>query len=219
MVKIVAISDVHTKFKDIKIEDCDILISAGDYSFHGYDDEVRLFHEWLDKQPATHVVSVQGNHEVYVEADFNKAKSIALKACPRVHFIDEGLITLEGINIFGSAITPYFFNWAWNRFRGEDIKVHWDRIPEETDILVTHGPVYNILDEIVYRPGMSDQDMHVGCADLLNRVKELKQLKLHICGHIHNSYGQENHYGIKFVNASICDEKYQPVNRPIIIEI
>ena len=59
----------------------------------------------------------------------------------------------------------------------------------------------------------------VGCADLLEKIKKLPKLKLHVFGHIHGSYGEMKIGGVTFVNASICDEGYYPVNRPIVVEI
>jgi predicted phosphodiesterase len=85
-IKIVAISDTHCKFNNLVIPECSILISCGDYSFRGMPDEVRQFHEWLDKQPAKHIISVQGNHEKLVEKDFGLSKQIALEACPSCTF-------------------------------------------------------------------------------------------------------------------------------------
>lgn len=209
-IKIVAISDTHGKWNKLKIPECDILISAGDYSFNGEPHMVKDFHRWLNKQDAGYIISVQGNHETWVEKNWNEAKAIAVEACPAVHFIDEGLVEVEGIKIWCSAITPWFHNWAWNRHRGEEIKRHWSVIPDDTDILVTHGPADGILDQILFIDGTPKE--RVGCTDLLNRIKELKNLQVHICGHIHSGHGQEHKYGVSYYNVSICDEMYCPTN-------
>lgn len=215
--KIVAISDVHTKFGKLIIPECDILISAGDYSFRGQLHEVKSFHSWLNEQPSKHIISVQGNHELYVEKNFNLSKELAQHECPRVHFIDEGLVEIEGIKIWCSAITPSFHNWAWNRERGEEIKRHWDLIPNDVNILVTHGPIKGMLDEVYYIDGVTIKE-HVGCQDLYNRVMQLPDLKYHICGHIHCSRGIKSFNGVTYINACICDEQYMPTNEPIVFE-
>jgi len=44
------------------------------------------------------------------------------------------------------------------------------------------------------------------------------QPKIHVFGHIHHSYGQRTMDGIEFLNASICDERYEPTNKPIVVE-
>lgn len=209
--KLVMLSDTHAKWKKLVIPECDVLISAGDYSFRGERHLVKNFHEWLNKQPAKHIISVQGNHEVEVEKDFQNAKQLALSVCPRVQFIDEGEVVIDGVKFYGSAITPWFYDWAWNRWRGPDIKKHWDRIPDDTQVLITHGPPAGFLDIVYHADGMTPKE-RVGCMDLADRIKELKQLKLHVFGHIHGSTGETHFNGVTYINASICDEMYKPTN-------
>lgn len=222
--KIVAISDVHGKWNKITIPDCDLLISAGDYSFRGERWMIEDYHRWLNNQKARHIISGQGNHELAVEADFAGSKALALEECPRCHFIDEGPIEIEGVKIWYSAITPWFYDWAWNRRRTEEenkafgggwIKPHWNKIPEETDVLVTHGPPYGILD-VVRRPDGTPKE-RVGCEDLKNRILEVKP-DLHIFGHIHHSHGQVHQDGVSYYNVSICDEMYMPSNPITVID-
>lgn len=218
MLKIVAISDIHCRQEEVIIPECDILISCGDYSFRGTSHEVKMFHQWFNKQPARYKISVQGNHEKGVEKYFDLSKKVAEEACPDVYFIDEGLIEIEGTKIWCSAITPFFCDWAWNRQRGEEIKKHWDRIPLDIDVLVTHGPPKGILD-ICYDWDMVTVRDRVGCEDLWNKILELKQLKHHFFGHIHGSYGHKEFNSIHFWNVAICDERYQSRNLPIIVEL
>jgi Icc-related predicted phosphoesterase len=218
MVKIAVISDVHGKWNKIKIPECDILISCGDYSFRGEPHMVKEFHEWLNKQEAGYIISVMGNHEQWVEKNFQEAKSIAVEACPAVHFIEEGLVEIEGVKLWCSAWTPTFgFNWAYNADRGEEIKRHWDKIPKDTDILISHGPPYGILDELKYVDG-TPKGVFVGCRDLLEVIQKFK-IPIHVFGHIHEHGSEQVHLnGTSFYNASICDEQYQAVNAPHIIE-
>ena len=74
--KIVAISDVHNLWHKLTIPECDVLISAGDYSSRSQPEVVEAFHKWMDKQPADVLVSVQGNHELWVEKNFDEARDI-----------------------------------------------------------------------------------------------------------------------------------------------
>lgn len=204
--KIVMISDVHCKWDSLVIPECDVLISCGDYSFRGEREVVRDFHTWLNEQEANHIISLQGNHELWVEKNFNEAKELALSVCPAVHFIDEGPIEIEGVRFYGSAVQPTFGRWAWNRDRGPDIKRHWDRIPDNIQVLITHGPPGGILD-VVY-DYMGTPNTRVGCNDLMDRIRQLNDLKLHCFGHIHESSGIAEIENVTYVNAAICNDHY-----------
>ena len=45
-------------------------------------------------------------------------------------------------NVFVSLFfrQPWFGDWGFNLKRGEDMLQKWNLIPENTDILITHGP-------------------------------------------------------------------------------
>lgn len=210
--KIVAISDVHNLWHKLTIPECDVLISAGDYSSRGQPEVVEAFHKWMDKQPADVLVSVQGNHELWVEKNFDEARDIVHKINKRIHFIAEDGVDIDGVKLWGSAITPTFFNWAWNRNRGDAIKAHWDKIPDDTEILVTHGPPFGILDKL-------SSGESVGCADLRTRIDKLNKLKTHIFGHIHPGSGEYDYESVKFVNAAIVNDQYKLQYPVRIIEI
>jgi Icc-related predicted phosphoesterase len=117
----------------------------------------------------------------------------------------------KGLKIWGSPHTPTFFNWHFMKDRGEEIKKHWDMIPTDTDILITHGPSCGVRDK-------NRQMQNCGCEDLRDKLLELKNLKLHAFGHIHESYGSTKEKYIS-VNASIMNEHYQSVNKPLRIEL
>lgn len=210
--RVCLISDTHTYHDQITIPECDLLISAGDYSYLGRPDEVIDFHRWLDRQPAKEIISVQGNHELGVEKAFGASKLRAKDACPRAHFIDEGPIEIFGKKIWCSSITPEFHGWAYNR--GDvPIKKHWDLIPDDTEILVTHGPPHLILDAT--KAGYA-----IGCPRLRVRVSKLKNLKLHVFGHNHYCGGQKVDWcGVTYINASVVNEDYEVVHAPIELEI
>jgi Icc-related predicted phosphoesterase len=213
--KLIAISDVHNRQNKLTIPECDLLIVAGDYTLQGRDSEVKNFCEWLNKQPARHKLIVQGNHEVDVQEDFDNAYDIAQEACPGVLFVEHELVIIEGIKIFLSAWTPYFNDWAYNahRFitdgvtkRNPFIKELWKDIPNDVDIIVTHGPVHGIHDQVYQVDGVTPKE-RVGCWHLLEKVMQTNA-KVHICGHIHSGHGQKEFMGKHFYNVSVCGETY-----------
>lgn len=226
MLKIVATSDTHNKYNKLIIPPCDILIDCGDYSFKGSDSEIRSFYKWLNKQKAAYKISIQGNHELGWEANPIKGRKIALEQCPAVHLLNNETIEIEGIKIFGSAYSPYFNNWAYNGARtlAESymynkplLKDIWKEIQPGTNIIATHTPAYEILDELCYIDG-TGRGQFVGCVDLRDRLLEIKP-DIHLCGHLHEQGGKERHInGISYYNVANCDKTYNISNEIRIID-
>jgi Icc-related predicted phosphoesterase len=212
--KVCMVSDLH--HKRVKIEECDLLIDAGDWTGRGQLHAVLDHFEWLEEQPARHIVTVPGNHELEMERNLPLFLDEIKKRHPAIHVLIDQTIEIEGVKIHGSPITPEFCNWAWNRERGHQIRKHWDLIPDDVQILVTHGPPQDILDLVYFANGLPKE--HAGCFDLAQRIKSLKNLKLHVFGHIHSGSGIEMKNGVTYVNAAICDEMYYPSNPVRVIE-
>lgn len=220
--KITAISDTHGKHRRITLSDGDVLIHAGDFTHFGSKDEVVDFIDWFVGQNYTHKVFIAGNHELSFESDdlyhmftyrqrtfnFDKADwlKLLLSSLPsNVHYLENSGVTIDGIRLWGSPITPEYGGWAFNKQRGSDIRKVWEGIPE-SDIVITHGPVGRILDEVDY--------VNVGCIDLRDRLSILKP-KVHICGHIHDGYGSKNVDGVEYINASIQNDIRRTLNEPV----
>ena len=52
----------------------------------------------------------------------------------------------------------------------------------------------------------------------MKKIEEIKP-QVHCFGHIHEGYGKVIWNETTFVNSSIMDEKYEPTNKPISLEI
>ena len=207
--KFVAIADTHGQHNDLDLPPADVLIHAGDVSMRGTEAEIVDFIRWFKMQDYTHKILIAGNHDFYFE---RAADAMIENMLPsNVSYLNDSEVVINGIKIWGSPISPWFFNWAFNRHRGEAIKKHWDLIPSNADIVVTHGPVFNVLDKTA-------TGKHAGCEDLLHKINEVKPA-VHICGHIHEGYGEVNIAGTKFINASVLNENYKLVNSPVVFEL
>jgi len=204
--QIVAMSDTHMSEHEIKVPDGDVLIFAGDMCNRGGIEEVAAFGASLMSYPHKHKIVIAGNHDRVFEQDGNVA-GLMLHDCI---YLQDGLVEIDGVKIYGSPWQPEFCGWAFNLPRGEDLKRKWDMIPEDTDILVTHGPPYGILD-------MNSRNYNVGSKTLLDAVQRV-QPKYHIFGHIHEGYGMVKQCDTYFINASVCDGEYIPNNDPIVFE-
>ena len=200
--KCVAIADTHGMYRDIQIPDGDVLIHAGDITRQGRSHELYDFNDWLGEQPHQHKIVIAGNHDWCFESHPNGSRSAITNA---IYLQDESVI-INGIKFYGSPWQPWFLDWAFNLQRGEEIQEKWDLISNDVDVLITHGPAFGILDKV-------DRGS-VGCENLLSKIEEIKP-KVHVCGHIHEGYGEITRKGIKFINASINTEHYKPINAPI----
>lgn len=211
MPKIVCLSDTHNCNELIAVPDGDILIHAGDATGRGTIDEIVLFNHWFANLPHRHKIFVAGNHDWLFETNNRFARTLLDSS---IHYLQDSAVEIENLKIYGSPWQPRFFNWAFNLTRGAEIAEKWKLIPEDTDILVTHGPPFGILDEVPKQYSIEN----TGCEELRKRVEEIR-LKLHVFGHIHCGYGTAEKLGVQFFNASICDESYEPTNAPLVIDL
>lgn len=210
MIKIICISDTHTMLSKVKLPEGDLLIHSGDATFRGNVTEMIEFNSDLEKIKNKYrlgILYIPGNHDALPDLNPDFAREIITNATILIH----EAIEIEGIKIFGSPYTPTFFNWYFMKDRGQQIKEKWEQIPEDTNILITHGAPMGILD-------MVPRGIHAGCEELHKRVFELKDLRLHVFGHLHS--GNNKKYGgivkqndITFINAAICNEEYKPIQK------
>jgi Icc-related predicted phosphoesterase len=216
--RIIAISDTHELHEHIVLPEGDVLVHAGDFTGKGSIGAIGKFMEWFSKQNFKRKLLIGGNHELGLDnGPMRDTKLSIIKNYKNVDYLENSDATIDGIKFWGSPVTPWFYDWAWNVTRGAEIKKVWDLIPDDTNVLITHGPPKNILDVVEDSWGNLE---HVGCEDLSYRINYLKELKVHIFGHLHLGYGDSGPInGIRFVNASICSESYRPTNKPITIDI
>lgn len=208
--KIVMISDTHGSCP--AIPDGDILIHAGDLTMRGQPKEVYDAARWLKTLPHKYKVVIAGNHDFLFEQHPADAENMLGED---IHYLNNSSTLIQGLRIWGSPVTPWFCDWAFNVERGEDIREYWNKIPENTHIVITHGPPRGILDQAA--PHKNSE--HLGCDDLLVRIKEIKPL-IHVFGHIHGGYGyHRDSDGTEFYNASILNEEYKISNDPWIVNL
>lgn len=206
--RLVLISDTHEQHEALgTLPEGDVLIHAGDYTYGGHKKAKAAFFDWFYTQPHRNKLFVAGNH------DFKEPKKHIDMAFDghTISYLFESGVEIDGLKFWGSPYTPLFGNWAFMYDRAEGFN-YWNTIPTGTDVLITHGPALGFRDRVA---GYGEQ---VGCFDLRNAILELKP-KLHVFGHIHGSYGEEEFNGTRFVNASVCNEAYKPTNAPIVVDL
>lgn len=205
--RIVCLSDTHGLHEKLDVPEGDLLLHAGDFSMAGRADEIERFDRWLATLPHEHKVVVAGNHDFLFEREPARARAMLRSAT----YLQDELLELAGLRIWGSPWQPWFFDWAFNVARGPELAAKWALVPDEIDVLVTHGPPAGILDR-------TSGGEEVGCRDLTQALERVRP-RLHLFGHIHESYGRLERDGTTYVNASNCDLRYQPVQPPIVFEL
>jgi hypothetical protein len=130
----------------------------------------------------------------------------------RVVYLEDQLYTLPGgLKVYGSPWQPEFADWAFNLERGQPCREAWGKIPSVVDILVTHGPPLG--------RGDATPDGVVGCVDLLQTIQSRVKPAVHVCGHVHESYGTSSDGTTTYINASTCTYAYRPINPAIVFEV
>jgi Icc-related predicted phosphoesterase len=235
-IKIACISDTHTQHRDIEIPECDLLVVTGDLTYRGELSVLRDFNTWCGelKEQGTvkEVVVISGNHDLTTDPIKPEYYSAFRDLFTNCVYLQHEVVEVMGLRIWGSPASPFFCNWGHNFHRGEDIQKIWDLMladheKGQLDIILTHGPVYKILDWVVREDWTFDPAVgsrlkktkdYVGCKDLLKAVEKI-QPALHVSGHIHCAAGHKEKNGTLFVNASTCTEEYKPHNPPIVVEL
>lgn len=223
--KILATADLHGNLPEI--EECDLLLIAGDicpahnhsplYQAQWLREEMR---PWLEEIPAKHVVACAGNHDFIWERNPSLAPPDLMKPVEaegktlRWHYLQDEGTEIEGLKIWGTPWQLPFFDWAFNAPE-DQLELAFDLIPDDTDIIVAHGPPYGQGDR-------TPRGEYVGSKSMLKTIRRVKP-KLMVCGHIHRAFGQYrlgDHPGAtKVVNAAYVNEMYDPTNEPVVINL
>lgn len=210
-----ATSDMHGQLPEIT--PCDLLLLVGDLCPEGSEAEQAAwlgdeFRAWLKSAPAKEIVGVAGNHD-YV---FENAPHLVPKDLPW-HYLKDSSIELFGYKIYGTPWqTPFF-----GVFNAEEDKLKklYQKIPAKVDILLTHGPPYEIGDELqIYKDKKPDPSIplkNVGTKELWKRIREVRP-KLTITGHIHRAFGIYLVDDLVVANVSLLSDFLEMVNKPVV---
>lgn len=185
---ILAFSDLHRDKKATRAivdasAQADILIGAGDFANCGVGlaDCIEIL-----KTSAAPVILVPGNHESHDELVASCA------GAPDITVLHGTAISVRGVRFFGLGYEIPSRNEAdWNQTLTEQAAGKLFGVAAPFDILVTHTPPYGCAD--LQRNG--EREGSEAIADALHAHNP----KLHLCGHIHYSWGAEGYVGETYV--------------------
>ena len=195
---ILHLSDTHGKHHELRnLPPADIIIHSGDISFAGSENEIMDFIEWFGALPYKYKIFIAGNHD---DCLFGANLDGLPQNC---FYLCNSSVSIEGVKFYG---TPMFMEDAMSGDYDRNIQ----KIPSDTNVLITHQPPYGMLDY--------SANINYGDHNLLQIVLKTKP-KYHLFGHIHNAYGIEKSEHTTFVNAAILSENYELINEPILLKI
>jgi len=219
---LVFISDTHGLHHSMlhPLPEGDVLIHSGDLTNMGTEKDLQQFLHWFQNIKGFDTkIFIAGNHDWCFErkpdwlSNYINEENLSQSDC--VYLEDESFIIEDSefsrpIKFYGSPWQPEFCGWAFNVPRDQLYK-HWEKIPEDTDILITHGGPEETLD-------VNNWGELCGCSSLRHYVDKIKPF-IHVFGHVHENYGVLMRNGTTFVNASTCTRRYIPSNKPIVISL
>ena len=209
--RLAATADLHGYLPDVP--PCDVLLIAGDVcpvSDHRLDFQrrwlERVFTPWLASLDAGAIAGIAGNHDFVAEAD-----PALMRGLPWTYLADESTV-VAGLTVHGAPWTPTFNDWAFMRGDAE-LAERWARIPDDVDVLMTHGPPFEHGDLVV-------DGRHAGSQTLARRLAGLDRLRLHVFGHIHESHGSRDELSAAtLANVSYVDFHYRPAQEPVVFDL
>ena len=185
----------HHRLRDLP--EADVIVHSGDFTMNGSDVEAINFMNWFCELPYTHKIFICGNHDdCLYGANIDGLDS-------NVHYLCNSSVEIEGVKFYG---VPMFMGDCITDRQTRN----YERIPSDTDVLITHSPAYGILDY--------DDDINYGSEEIMTKLSDLN-LKAHLFGHIHAQHGVKTVGKTIFSNGAIMNAGYTVLNDPHIIEI
>ena len=206
---IAAVSDTHGVHGMLdSVPYADVFVHSGDFTggfvnrvnrtniSYSHKESFLAFLSKVERLPHRHKIIVPGNHDQIVEVEPKWAKYEARRR--NIFLLVEESVVIDGVKFYGYPWTKEFYSWFFNR-RDIFLQEGVDQIPNDTDILISHGPPWGILD-------VNGEDENCGCPYLRERldIRTPELLKYVIFGHIHESGGKaERLHGMTMVNAAL----------------
>jgi Icc-related predicted phosphoesterase len=197
------ISDTYGQHDSIILPRGEMIIHAGDVTKNGTEAEVRDFLQWFSHLDYKYKIFIAGTHDHFFEQEPERVKEMIPSG---VIYLEESGVEIEGLNIWGSPMNAFNHGSAFSKSKDE-IAEHWEKIPDNSDLVIIRTPAYGVLDE-------NPQGEHLGCKDLLRRLVKVEPLYF-VCGYPEGLHGSEYNHGIHFINASLMNEKFEIIYKPV----
>ncbi|RVU85596.1 metallophosphoesterase [Leucothrix sargassi] len=201
--KITIISDTHLDHEKLGVMSGDVLIHCGDmFDLFEWDSrDFKAMDDWFGKQQFDVILCVGGNHDF----DIEKRLEDTPQPFKNATFLCDETYEHNGVKFYGAPWVPELYRHAFFK-ENDELEVEWEKIPEDTDVLITHTPPIGTLDE-------SSKGRSFGCSYLAMHIDRVKP-RLHCFGHIHASSGVLEKHGVTYINASMVNSDHQIIHEP-----
>lgn len=206
--KLIIISDTHGEHDSLGKLSGDVLIHCGDIGIGSKPtiDQVLHLDHWFGAQDFKLKMCIGGNHDFALQSSAQRNSSLFKNA----EYLEDRAVAFGGLLFYGAPWTPELKDWAYY-LNDTELRARWAKIPDETDVLITHTPPFGVLDK-------NSSGRSCGCITLRERVMQV-QPRLHCFGHIHASAGTAVEQGTIFVNAAVVGRTYKIARPPIEINL
>ena len=140
-VRVVFVSDTHSRIANIVIPDGDVLVHTGDITFcsQGGLSALQVFNEDMAALPHAHKVVIAGNHDRRL---LQLGKVEARKVLSACHYLENSGVHLCGLHFWGSPFSAKHKRRSSNtafQYSEEMQRTVWRYTPNNVDVLLTHG--------------------------------------------------------------------------------
>lgn len=196
--KILHLSDTHGCHHRLRdLPEADVVVHSGDFCMVGSEQEAIDFLNWFCDLPYRYKIFICGNHD-----DCLYGANIS-GLDDNVHYLCNSGIEIDELKFYGVPM-----------FMGDCVtdrqNLNYNKIPIDTDVLITHAPAYGILD--------FDDSINYGSEVLLKAVSKINP-RIHLFGHIHKQHGITTIRTTIFSNGAIMNKDSSILNYPNIIKL
>ena len=198
------LSNTHGHHETLLLPRGDMIIHAGDFTKNGTESEAREFLHWFSHLNYKYRIFIAGMRDAF----FEQEPGLVRKLLPsNVIYLEESGVEAGGFKIWGSPFNTFNHGSAFSVSAGDEIREHWNKIPDEVDIVIGRMPAYGVHDE----EGSGD---HIGCKDLLRKLVRVEP-NYFVCGNLHGVHRYEYRHDINFINASLLNPEYKIAYKPV----
>lgn len=221
LIRFVCLSDTHSRPLHVSVPCGDVLLHAGDFSCSGSAESIADFNAWLQSLPHTYKVVIAGNHEHTFHAahwpllhtihKHNFAYFDAKKLLTAATYLENSACDVYGYRVWGSPWIRADRPGAFATESEEELEAIYRGWSGPVDILLTHGPAFTVLD-------CNTEGKYQGSKALARFIDRVRPL-VHVCGHIHEAYGEQSTPATLSLNAATCSVAYEALNSPLVFDL